>query len=250
LQGGNPSVSIGLAVVTIAALMFALSHAAFATNPSFDCNRATTATEEAICSSTELSEMDSLVAAGYEYVRKKLGKAEAIRISRPLLRDRQACGSDSNCIFQKQIDAVKSYQSLGAPIALPGWVNETDTIRSSANDVPGDDGVAGRSTEICEVRLKNPVPNCPAVVDSPEDCFEGVYGKAGDIVTSPAGVRIMTSGYTYYCPSHEGCIALKDLTFTNGCVFTYVPATTGNSSDNYAGYIFVGDAAWSRTIKR
>lgn len=90
--------------------------------PSFDCNRAMAGDEIAICSNSKLSEMDNLTAAGFAFVRLEHGKSEATRVGRPLLRARQACGSDTSCILRRQIEAVQVYQSLGAPIILPHWV--------------------------------------------------------------------------------------------------------------------------------
>ena len=101
----------------------------------------------------------------------------------------------------------------------------------------------------CVVRLKSPVTVCPAVTYSPEDCLDESSGKKGDIITNPAAVRIMSSGHTYYCPSHEGYIPLKDLDFSKGCLFTYVPRSSEDSPE-YMGYLFVGDAAWSKKITR
>jgi hypothetical protein len=100
----------------------------------------------------------------------------------------------------------------------------------------------------CEVRLKHPVRICPAATDGPGDCPKELTGKAGDVVTSPAAIHIMTSGHSYYCPSHEGCIEMKDLSF-KGCIFTHVPRKPDESKE-YAGHIFVGDKAWSRKIQR
>jgi hypothetical protein len=101
--------------------------------------------------------------------------------------------------------------------------------------------------QACIVRLKHPVPySCPAVTYGPDDCTDESWGKAGDLVTSPAAVMLMKSGYSYYCPSHESCIQLKDLEF-RGCILTYV-SRGKNDSEEYEGYIFVGDAEWSRKI--
>ena len=91
----------------------------------------------------------------------------------------------------------------------------------------------------CQVRLKHPVPTCPAVTYGPEDCSEVLWGKAGQLVTSPAAIHVMTSGHLYYCPSHESCIEMKDLDF-KGCVFTPVPRDP-NESEEYASHIVVGD---------
>ena len=87
--------------------------------PSFDCSRATAADERTICSSPRLSELDRLVAAAYEYVRARYGSSEAARIGRPLLQLRQACGAAEVCIEQSQLNAIKQYEALGAPITEP-----------------------------------------------------------------------------------------------------------------------------------
>jgi uncharacterized protein len=83
--------------------------------PSFDCSKAVTPDEHAICSNARLSELDRLVAAGYQYVRQQYGDAEAKRVGHPLLQVRHACSADETCIEQKQLFAIKQFQSLGAP---------------------------------------------------------------------------------------------------------------------------------------
>jgi hypothetical protein len=100
----------------------------------------------------------------------------------------------------------------------------------------------------CEVRLKHRINySCPAVAYSLDDCEKTSWGGAGVSVTSPAAIHVMTTGYSFYCPSHEPCIQMKDLTFT-GCTMTHVPRKSGESLE-YASHIFVGDKAWSKRIK-
>jgi uncharacterized protein len=95
------------------------SNIVLAQSPSFDCKTDSAADEQAICSNERLAELDRLMAVGHEYVRANYGAAEAKSIGSPLLQSRQACGADEACIEQRQIDAVKKYQSLGARISLP-----------------------------------------------------------------------------------------------------------------------------------
>ncbi|MGJ0394342.1 MAG: DUF2628 domain-containing protein [Methylocystis sp.] len=97
---------------------------------------------------------------------------------------------------------------------------------------------ARKNVQGCEVRLKHPVPKCPHITYGPEDCFEELTGKAGNRVTSPATAHITASGHTYYCPSHEGCIDIKDLEF-KGCEFTHMPRARDESPKGYTGHIFV-----------
>jgi uncharacterized protein len=90
---------------------------AFAQNaPSFDCSKATAADERSICGNPRLSELDRLVAAGYQYVRQRYGDAEAKQIGRPLLELRHTCAADEACIEEKQLFAIKQFQSLGAAV--------------------------------------------------------------------------------------------------------------------------------------
>ena len=195
--------------------------------PSFQCSKASTPDEIAICNSSELSELDEIAATGYRFLMKTADRAEVIKLGHSFLERRVACGDDAECISFIQKEAITSYQNLGAPVSLPR--------RKSAGD-------AGASKCIVSV------PNCPAVTYSPDDCFDGNWGHPGDVITSPAFVNIMKSGHVYYCPSHESCVELKDLEFSKGCIFTYVPRDTEESPE-YASHIFVGDAASSRNIQ-
>jgi hypothetical protein len=89
----------------------------------------------------------------------------------------------------------------------------------------------------CDIRLKHPVQNCPAVTTGPEDCLPDYYGKSGDKQTVPSTIHIMASGYVYFCATHEGCIEMKDLSF-KGCKFTFVERKPRESPE-YASHIMV-----------
>ena len=87
--------------------------------PSFDCAKATYPDEHAICSSAELSQLDNVASAGYEYVRRVNGNQLAKSVTLPLLQARRACGSDAACIKAQQLAAIQKFQSLGAPVSGP-----------------------------------------------------------------------------------------------------------------------------------
>jgi hypothetical protein len=92
----------------------------------------------------------------------------------------------------------------------------------------------------CEVRLRHALTyTCPAVTYGPEDCSEDAWGTAGQLVTSPALIHVMTGGHSYYCPSHESCIERKDLSFS-GCRFVWVPRFRDESKE-YLGHYFLRD---------
>jgi uncharacterized protein len=83
--------------------------------PSFNCAKATYADEYAICSNAELSQLDNIANAGYEYVRDARGAQYANSITLSLLRDRHACAANLACIKERQLAAIEVFQSLGAP---------------------------------------------------------------------------------------------------------------------------------------
>ena len=88
-------------------------------SPSFDCAKAAYPDERTICSNIELSQLDNVANAGYEYVRRAYGAQRARSVTLPLLLERRACGPDVACIKDRQIAAIKTFQGLGAPTANP-----------------------------------------------------------------------------------------------------------------------------------
>jgi uncharacterized protein len=104
--------------------------------PSFNCAKATYPDELTICANPELSQLDNVLAAGYEYVRNKDGDQYAKSINVPLFLGRRACGSDAACIKERQIAAIKTFESLGAPVTNLGGVASIQTT-SNPDSFPG-----------------------------------------------------------------------------------------------------------------
>lgn len=95
--------------------------AAFAASPasaaSFDCRKASSADEHAICSNDELSALDDAMAAGYREARKQA--PEVVKpLSRSLLAERRACEADVDCLKTAMTKAVGAYKLiiLGEPV--------------------------------------------------------------------------------------------------------------------------------------
>jgi uncharacterized protein len=132
-----------LAALGAASFCLMADTGAYAAGPSFNCNAASTDDEVAICSSSELSELDNLMAAGFQYLRLHLGKRQANKVARPLLSLRQSCGSDTDCIQERQIDAIEIYRKLGAPVHLPKWAST-----SNSQSKPGNEAENGLPTRI------------------------------------------------------------------------------------------------------
>lgn len=85
-------------------------------SPSFDCSKASYADEHAICDNTELSQLDRVVVAAYESVRRLHGDQYAKTIAAPLLQSRHACNSDVSCIKNLQLASIKKFQASGAQL--------------------------------------------------------------------------------------------------------------------------------------
>lgn len=76
-------------------------------DPSFDCNRATTPDEKAICDDDRLSQIDSMIAAAYRTYDAEFQPKKTV--ARRLLQDRRSCGSDKVCIASAQLSALNTY---------------------------------------------------------------------------------------------------------------------------------------------
>jgi uncharacterized protein len=65
---------------------------------SFNCAKAAHPDERAICADAELSRLDNIVNSGFQFLRRTLGHDRTNALALPLLRERQACGSEISCI--------------------------------------------------------------------------------------------------------------------------------------------------------
>jgi len=104
--------------LTTVALSLIWASPSFGT-PSFNCASATQPDEIAICGSARLSELDDVIAAAYAWLKSLRGRPYADQTAIPHWRARQACQSDARCIEQREIEEIKAFQALGAPVSLP-----------------------------------------------------------------------------------------------------------------------------------
>jgi uncharacterized protein len=85
--------------------------------PSFNCAKAESADEVAICGDDTLAMLDRIGAAAFAVVAREKGEAAAKGIARPALAARHACGSDAGCIRKAGAKAIAAYARLGAPLS-------------------------------------------------------------------------------------------------------------------------------------
>jgi len=114
------------ALLGAAFVMLATGHAgmearAQAPKPSFNCAKARTADEKAICADARLAELDRAVSLAYARVPANLREG-AKGDAKELLAARGKCGDDRLCILEQQVGAIELFAGLGAPVRVPPWV--------------------------------------------------------------------------------------------------------------------------------
>jgi hypothetical protein len=109
-----------------------------ASGPSFDCRRARSADEIAICSDPELARFDRLIGEGYQDLVARIGEGPARSLAAPLLAARRACGSDVGCIKSAQLSAIRELQQRGATIANaePPPIPQTSLAQTPVPETP------------------------------------------------------------------------------------------------------------------
>lgn len=75
------------------------SSLALAQGPSFDCTKAETKDEVAICANAELSALESSYSAEYTLARQSQNGDGARIVAKAILQKRRDCGSDHGCIY-------------------------------------------------------------------------------------------------------------------------------------------------------
>ncbi len=102
----------------------------WASSPSFDCGKASTPDEFAICSDDHLAELDRLYARDFA-IQKAKDRKLAIEGAAIFLKSRRLCGNDRYCITERM-----EYLSGGTP--KPYWLDDAYKARL-AKEVTNDD---------------------------------------------------------------------------------------------------------------
>lgn len=125
------------------ALIFALAmfilvpaHAA-----GFNCAKAGTPDEHAVCDDPRLSDLDSLLARAHAQVKAGEGAEDVRQASRDFLADRRACGADGPCILSAYLAVLRQLGDLGASVDVPAAIT-AETI--AAGKAPASKGLPER----------------------------------------------------------------------------------------------------------
>lgn len=112
-----------IAAAALLALLPIAAHAA-----GFDCAKAASPTEKAICADTALSKLDGDLSAAWKKALAKGGDTAALKAAQlKWLKQRDQCGSDASCIGDRYRERLASLN--GTPLAADRW-QQTWTMTS------------------------------------------------------------------------------------------------------------------------
>jgi uncharacterized protein len=148
--------SIGIGTALAIALWLPTSVLAQSPQPSFDCKKARSADEHAICADDKLAQMDQVVATALSQVDK-----DSVKLARQAayesLLDRRGCSANKLCIIDNQAQAVEILRNFGAKAALPPWIGAYRLSllegKPLVNDLPTAVGTCTK-TKIAEITTR------------------------------------------------------------------------------------------------
>jgi hypothetical protein len=168
--------------------------------PSFNCRKARTLDERAICHDSRLAELDQAASIDYSLATHYQGdgadvfRDEAQKAAKETLEARHACGADQLCILDQQVLLIESLleDGSGPPISsstvgVPLWVGSYRLKLFAARSQPPSKGLPLRVGECTVTKIAS-------VGASAEHDPESQYGYA-DIAYENQGRQV--SGYTY-----------------------------------------------------
>jgi uncharacterized protein YecT (DUF1311 family) len=189
--------------IILAALLAGLSMGpARAATPSFNCSRAQTPDERAICDDNRLAELDRAVSKAYSQAKKQYAE-DALSMAKETLAARQACWADKLCILDQQVSAIDGFVGLGAKVSVPRWVGAYRLSlfrgRQPTNGLPGQVGQC-TFTKIASIsdrfggRLKPPqdkFDSSGTAITFADGGAQVSYDYVRDIAQSRVGDRVL-----------------------------------------------------------
>jgi len=180
----------------IAAGFLLTAATASAQGPSFDCNKASTADEIAICNDADLSQLDRLISLAYDEARR-VSAALARAVAREGLSARRGCGGDAACIFEAQVATIHHLQRLGSTVALPDWAlsGGPGSGDGTAGTLPTEVGACA-NTVIAEItsRFQADItadPDDGSAVNFANGGHQVSYDKVQEIIRSRVGDPVL-----------------------------------------------------------
>ncbi|KQT54357.1 hypothetical protein ASG43_01745 [Aureimonas sp. Leaf454] len=160
-----------------------------ATAAGFDCAKASTPDETAVCADPRLSDLDARLSTSYAAARKAAAFDDVQTVARDFLADRRACGADRACILATYVGVLDSLAQRSGPVARPADITATTIAGGKAADTGA---------------LPETIGQCVATrVDSVHSRLEGGDFDAG------TGIEYRNGGYQVSYDREEALIASK-----------------------------------------
>lgn len=167
--------------------------------PSFDCSKAGTDTEKAICESSTLSKLDLRLSRAFSDARSRASQAADGRILRDQkswLNERDDCGSNDVCIGNEmryrigQLELEGTGQSV--PIGdFPGVYCNRDgaeylVVSKDGSDMRITAGSVGVNGDSCDTGAMAAIAKNDGLVAKESGCALTVFSRGGSVVVSAA----------------------------------------------------------------
>ncbi len=127
----------------LALFLAALSIAGPAAAASFDCTKAATPDERAICANPRLSALDVLVDRAYRQARAQIGAhpddlypgyaTRALTDARSFAARKRRCGADAGCLVAAHVGALEDLSMDDSEVQVPASVAATDMTSAIPN---------------------------------------------------------------------------------------------------------------------
>ena len=169
------------AALPLSALMSGLLWASAAGAAGFDCAKAGTADEVAVCADERLSDLDSRLALAYAQAKKAATFDDVKQVAQDFLADRKACRSNAACIMASYVFVLGQLQMRGAHDGVPAEITAETIAGGRELPASGLPEAVGQcvATTIESVHPRVGDPDLP-IKDEDYDAGTGVeFGNGG-----------------------------------------------------------------------
>ncbi|MBG1233598.1 lysozyme inhibitor LprI family protein [Aestuariivirga litoralis] len=151
---------------------------AYADGPSFNCKKASSPDERAICADETLSELDVIIADGYKRMVDKVGKDQANAVNSNFFQARKGCGARVSCIGANGLAEIPAIHAIDDSFPTK---DQQQTLDAVSYDIVKAETRIGDcvKSEIIELGPRLCTP------DASGDCPENLpFDESGNTVTA------------------------------------------------------------------
>jgi uncharacterized protein len=198
---------------SILVLGFFLGAASSASAASFDCAKAASPDEKAVCDDPQLSRLDDTLGRAWIDVMKQsdaLVDRDKVRgVAREFLANRGKCGVDRRCIIVAYLDVLGFYDQSGANVSLPGFVTAQSLVDATRPSGPGIPDKVGdcATTTIASIgpRIDAAHLELGMTVAFANQVYQVSEGKEPNLLASRAGdsVIMCLASKPRFCPAGD-----------------------------------------------